>query len=247
MPGQRNAHGGVPVCLFGVARTGGNYVGFRLPWTEIQRWEAAYVDPTPSGDSSNLEVRAQCWEGEKEERPEPTNLDGNVVNLAKKVTDGEDLVMAGTVPKRSGATKERYTCLLGFEQRVFYEQIDVPGKDNNPDDNRDTAVTVYLNKKDGEGAQPVWERGRETADAISGNYGYIIDGTTASGNIDGFNASIVRPDTGGQSIQDWLADKASTTETVSDPFLQFWKGDRDKEPRHPAEYCEQRDDGRGCS
>jgi len=114
-----------------------NYVGLRITEDQIANWEIyTGTSPTPANsDIGNLEIKARCWQGYPEQRPSDTS---DILVMSKEVAEGEDIVLAGSVPIRhddlwqNGVQGDRrtFSCNYGFQQgfasSVWPSGLDTP-------------------------------------------------------------------------------------------------------------------------
>lgn len=112
----------------------GEHAGFEIGWEEMSNWDIAYPFAPAQGDidggsAEPVEVRSQCWAGERSERPEDLS---EVVNVTNMVEEGETTYVIGELPERSGSfTPDVYSCVFGFQQSILntddipFEAIDV--------------------------------------------------------------------------------------------------------------------------
>jgi len=198
----------------GDSNLSGDWVGFKIPGGEWEKWSDAYPETIGSSYTGSLELRASCFQT------------GNEDNASKwaNVTDtrpgspGQNWIVGVQLPVDRDNGYNSYNCKFGFQKEVFdsvpnhlywrWKQLD--------------ATTTNLN---------YWPS----------NFGDFTDSPKPI--VEGRNtAGIIQTDTldarepqGVSNVQSWLADHSADQVISGSPFTQFPTGSLSKtDSRHPV-------------
>ena len=195
-----------------------NYVGLRITEDQIANWEIyTGTSPTPANsDIGNLEIKARCWQGYPEQRPSDTS---DILVMSKEVAEGEDIVLAGSVPIRhddlwqNGVQGDRrtYSCNYGFQQE--FKPGSWPTGLDQP----------YIN------GQEAFNFDR---------YLYLVAGSNENGPIRSVSKTVSPPDD-----LNWFSEASDTdTEIGHDEVFQHFPsaelGEGDGNVRNPLDVCQ---------
>jgi hypothetical protein len=223
-----------------------NYTGFRVRWEELKKWEQTFSQAPDivTGNRRNngpegqpLKIQAQCWVGERGERPSDSS---ERINLVQEVQNsGEDVFVVGELPARSNdlVNNGAYTCIYGFSQYV-----------NN----------YYLLS---EGQEAFWQgTNLLTTSTTNPQEGVIVEGTGETGKIETVNNAFslsddyavtvqptqvgeTDPATGNEYVleQTFLQNRASSTVNENQLYTNFPTTSfaDSSTPRNPIDFFEQ--------
>lgn len=161
---------------------GGKLAGFQIDWEEMRKWQGAHPSAPPEGGGgvNPLKIRAMCWQGGPDERPQNLN---EAVNLSASVNEEETTYVVGRLPERSTtpSNPNSYACVLGMSQFIRTDLVTTSSE-----------TVLFTDGTEGTKTSQVGE-----------SYGYITEGTDVSGGIE----TVEDPIQPAEDMQQWLDGK----------------------------------------